>query len=161
MASTDNHSGNAGFGIRRNQVSNSEPGELFSQTSPVEFGTALVAVYAPALTREAIFQGIYHRRTYATTGERILLRFDVNGQPMGSEIRSSAPPRLSAEVHGTAPIAMIRLVRNGRIIHQSQPGTTDANLQFTDTSVEGAAWYYVDVVQNDGNKAISSPVWVN
>ena len=162
MASTDNHSGNAGFGVRRNAVSNGEKGELFSQSSPAELGTALVAVYAPALTREAVFQGLYHRRTYATTGERIVLRFEVNGQPMGSEVRSEAAPTLVAQVHGTAPVAKIRLVRSGRIIHQTEPNALDARVELSDTSgAHKGAYYYVDVVQADGNKAISSPVWVD
>ena len=82
MASTDNHAGNAGFGVRRAAVTVGEEGEVFERRSPAENGTALVAVYAPELTRKGIFQGMYHRRTYATTGTRIILDFELNGAPM-------------------------------------------------------------------------------
>lgn len=50
----------------------------------------LTAVYATALTREAVFQALKQRRTYATTGRRMLLHFDINGELMGSQIQLEA-----------------------------------------------------------------------
>ena len=162
MASTDNHAGNAGYGVRRNQVVRGDEGPAFSRTSPAERGTSLVAAYARELTREGIFQALYHRRTYATTGSRIVLRFEVDGAPMGSEIRTGRPVRITASAEGTAPLASMRIVKNGRIIHSIEPGTVSARLDFTDSSGEyEKVFYYVDLVQKDGEKAISSPVWVN
>jgi hypothetical protein len=40
MASSDNHAGNAGYGIRRREVVSGEEGEVFSKRSPAEQGTA-------------------------------------------------------------------------------------------------------------------------
>lgn len=124
MASTDNHAGNAGYGVRRNAVIRGEEGEVYSRQSPAERGTALVAAWAPDLTRESVFQALYHRRTYATTGSRILLRFEVNGVPMGGELRAAKPPLVIASAEGTAPIRSMRLVKNGRVIHSVEPGGT-------------------------------------
>ena len=162
MASTDNHAGNAGYGVRRNEVVRGEEGPVFSKTSPAERGTSLVAAYAPELTRQGIFQALYHRRTYATTGSRIVLRFEVDGKPMGSEIYVGRPPRVTASAEGTAPISSMRLVKNGRVIHSIEPRGASARLDFTDSSGEyDRVFYYIDLVQADGEKAISSPVWVN
>jgi hypothetical protein len=162
MASTDNHAGNAGYGVRRREVTAGEEGEVFSRTSPAERGTSLVAAYAPELTREAVFQAIYHRRTYATTGSRIILRFEVSGLPMGSEGRVTDPPRIVVEAEGTAPIEKLRIVKNGRVIHAVGGGSRSARVVYTDTSGDTAGkFYYVDLVQEDGEKAVSSPVWVN
>ena len=61
----------------------------------------LAAVRAPALTREAIFDALHARRTYGTTGQRILLDFRVNDAPMGSEIALEAP--LPEPCAGTSP----------------------------------------------------------
>ena len=61
----------------------------------------VAAVRAPELTREAIFDALYARRTYETTGARILLDFTVDGAPMGSETPAAGPPRLHVEAHGT------------------------------------------------------------
>ncbi len=162
IASTDNHAGNAGYGVRRAAVTRGEGGEVFSKTSPAERGTALVGVYAKDLTREGIFQALYHRQTYATTGTRIVLRFDLDGAPMGSEVRVSAPPKIVASAEGTAPIQSMRLVKDGKVIHSVTPGGRSARLEFQDASSDYAGhFYYIDLVQADGKKAISSPVWTN
>ncbi len=162
MASTDNHAGNAGYGVRRDEVRTPQENVAFSAVSPAERGTSLVAVYATELTREAVFQALYHRRTYATTGSRILLRFTLNGAPMGAETRVSSPPVLAAEAVGTAPVRSIRLVKNGRIIHAVEPNAEEAKFEYVDTSGDYQnKYYYIDLVQWDGKKAISSPIWVN
>jgi hypothetical protein len=161
IASTDNHAGNAGYGVRRREVPNPQDTPQFSKLSPIERGTSLVAVYAGKLTREGIFQALYHRRTYATTGSRIVLRFDVDGQPMGSEIRSSHP-KLTVSAEGTAPIQTVRIVKNSRVIHVVEPASTTVNFTYVDSSGDYRnKYYYIDLVQQDGEKAISSPVWIN
>src|SRR5207247_4164981 len=51
-----------------------------------QFGIAngLTCVLAEAKTREAIFRALKNRRCYGTTGARIDLSFEIDGQPMGS-----------------------------------------------------------------------------
>ena len=162
MASTDNHSGNAGYGVRRIDREVGEDRDTFSRFSPAERGTALMAVYAESHDRQGVFQGIYHRRTYATTGSRIVLRFSVNGLPMGSEGRASGAPEIRVSAIGTTELQAVRIVRNGRIIHAVDPLGDSVDFEYVDRSGEvGPAYYYVDLVQNDGEKAISSPVWLD
>jgi hypothetical protein len=162
VASTDNHSGNAGYGVRRADREVGEDRETFSRFSPAERGTALMAVYAESFDREGVFQGIYHRRTYATTGERIVLRFSVNGLPMGSEGRARGPAAIEVSAIGTAGLKTVRIVKNGKIIHAVDPPGNTVDFEYEDRSGEaGPAYYYVDLVQDDGEKAISSPVWLD
>ena len=52
---------------------------------PGKEGFGTMAVWAPELAREAVFDAIRNRRTYGTTGSRIYLEFTVNGEPMGGE----------------------------------------------------------------------------
>ena len=162
MASTDNHSGNAGYGVRRVDITRGEEGEVYSRFSPAERGTALMAVLAENLARESVFQGVYHRRTYATTGERIILRFRIGDIEMGSEGAAPRRPRIDVEAVGTALIATVRIVKDGKVIHATQPGAERAAFAYLDA--EGASpgsYYYVDLVQVDGEKAISSPIWLD
>ena len=51
----------------------------------VNDGNGLACVVAPKLTRAAIWQALYDRRCYATTGDRILLDFTSDDKPMGSD----------------------------------------------------------------------------
>ncbi|REJ95355.1 MAG: DUF3604 domain-containing protein [Planctomycetota bacterium] len=76
----------------------------------------LTAVYATELTREAIWQALQHRRCYATTGERIRLRFEVNGSPMGSEITTDDPPRVDFEIVGTCAVERVDLFRGTKCL---------------------------------------------
>jgi hypothetical protein len=162
VASTDNHSGNAGYGVRREEREIGEDRDTFSRFSPAERGTALMAVYTESLDREDVFQGIYHRRTYATTGSRIILRFWVNGLPMGSEGKQTGAPVIRVSAVGTAGLKGVRIVRNGKIIHAVDPPGDSADFEYVDRSGEtGPAYYYVDLLQDDGEKAISSPVWLD
>ena len=57
---------------------------------------------------------------------------------------------------------MIRLVKNGKVIHAVNPQGRSGRLDYLDTSGDyDGKFYYVDLVQADGKKAISSPVWTN
>jgi hypothetical protein len=158
MASTDQHAGNAGYGFRASAGAGAE-----AQRRPVEMnGTSLIAVYAPAKTREAIFDAMYQRHTYATTGQRLLLEFRVNGALMGEEIRSAEPPRITVAVEGAAPVERIVVLRNSEILYV-QPGSgLSARFDYVDNSPGWkGSFYYVRVEQKDGEQAISSPIWVD
>lgn len=76
----------------------------------------LTAVYAKELTRESLWEALYNRRTYATTGERIRLWFEVDGSPMGSEIETSSAPSIRFSVTGTKAIERVDLFRGVEVI---------------------------------------------
>ena len=129
----------------------------------------LAAVWAKELTRESIFQAMWERRCYATSGARIVLETWVNGAPMGSEIEGAAsdnaPVRVRVSVVGTAPISAIDIIRNNRDVHTARPESEEAVIDFVDELedvAEGAMalYYYVRVTQTDGEMAWSSPVWI-
>jgi hypothetical protein len=101
IASSDDHTGHPG----NNPVTKSQRG-------------GVAAVFAPEKTREAIFGGLVARRAYGSSGARIYLKTEVEGAPMGSEIeieRSDTPDlHVNGLVSGTAPIARVTAVLNGR-----------------------------------------------
>ncbi len=131
----------------------------------------LTAVWATELSRHAIWDALWNRRTYATRGERILLHTGINGEMMGGELRLQAPDemrRILISVAGTAPIERIELIRNGSLLG-SWPGEGrwEMSLTFDDDRplnsahpTQRLAYYYVRVIQEDGGTAWSSPTWV-
>lgn len=151
----DGHPGNAQSAIFKNDRS------LFHH-----LGSGRIAVLSKELTREAIFDAMYDRRCYATTGVPIVLQFDINGALMGSELSSlpeGARPRLNVLCRGTNGIDHIRIVRNSKVIH-SVPcyGEFTYELEWEDFaySARTSCYYYVRVVQVDKESAWSSPIWI-
>jgi hypothetical protein len=70
----------------------------------------------------------------------------------------------------------VQIVRNGRVVHAFQPyeDTTAMDLEWVDpeaapwasedalTGPDGAcAYYYVKVIQQDGEMAWASPIWID
>ena len=76
-----------------------ERGSSFYYTS------GLVAVHSESRTRDSIWQALEGRNVYGTSGERILLYFNLlNGadgpQPMGSEATVDSPPQFEVRAAG-------------------------------------------------------------
>ncbi len=127
----------------------------------LKYRGGIVAVWASELTRKAIFEAIRQRRTYGTTGERIVVNFKVNGHFMGEEIRVDSPPEIRADVHGTAGIEKIEVIRNGEIIHTHAGDSWTESFSYVDEEIaEKTNYYYIKVTQEDGNMAWASPVFV-
>ncbi len=65
----------------------------------------LVAVHAEARSRDAIWEALQARRVYGTSGDRILLWFDLvtegGPQPMGSEARLGSAPSFHVRAAGS------------------------------------------------------------
>jgi hypothetical protein len=119
-----------------------------------------MAVYAPELTREALWEAMWARRVYATTGERILVDLRADGKMMGGELKSDMPPGVVAQVAGTAPLHQVELIRNGQVVKTQGTSDLDLELSWRDTNLE-RCYYYLRVTQADGEMAWSSPIWVN
>ena len=71
----------------------------------------LTGIYATDLTLDAFFEALKARRCYATTGARIILHVDVDGQPLGAAHSTAQPPTISVSVTGTAPLESLELYR--------------------------------------------------
>jgi hypothetical protein len=153
MASTDNHYGNPGYGYLK----------ILHDWDRQEIGTSAVAVYAAARTREAIFHALYDRRCYATTGDRIVLHIEADGRPMGSEYRSTTAPRIVVEAVGTSKIVQVEILRSGSLVHSVAPHRLEVRCSWTDTAFreDRPCYYVVRVVQDNGELAVASPIWVN
>jgi hypothetical protein len=130
----------------------------------------IAAVYAPELTREAVFDAVRDKYTYGTTGDRILLDFSINGTRQGAKLRATEPRLLQVDVHGTDDIAWVEILKLSQgaedyeLLHRVEPAGMDISLTVEDTD-NAAAMYYVRVRQKAEVRrrpvhAWSSPIWV-
>lgn len=124
----------------------------------------LTGIYAPELTREALWEAIFQHRVYATSGERIILEFSVNNRFMGDKIHleNNCHPRI-IHIHavGTDIIKRIDIIKNNLPIYTYSGDKDEATVEYIDKeeACEGD-FYYVRVIQKDHETAWSSPVWI-
>jgi hypothetical protein len=92
---------------------------------PGAYGYGRMAVLAEARTRAAIWDAIAQRRTYALTGDRILLDFTVNGAVMGSvnPYQRERDVRLSV-VAGDA-LDYVEVLHNNVVVHRKNVLATE------------------------------------
>lgn len=124
----------------------------------------LVAAWAPELTREAIWDALWNRRCYATTGRRIYLEVHVDGEPMGSILQGGAftgSHVIEVRVLGEQSLLAVELLRGREPIYVESSYSPSLQFTYRDEPPAGAAnYYYVRVTQSDGEMAWSSPIWV-
>jgi hypothetical protein len=141
----------------------------------------LAAVYAKELTRDSIFNAIKARRTYATTGERIILNFSLEGYPMGdrAELEKGRSPKISVSARGTDLIDFVEILKwdfkqgkfdkDGHPIYEAvlhkKTNSMDVNLEFVDDNLKNDCLYYLRLKQlktitDNEAWAWSSPIWV-
>lgn len=85
---------------------------------PGSYGYGRLGVWATALTRDAIWEAIANRRTYALTGDRIELAFAVNGQPMGAICAPAQERWIEVAVAGGDALDYVEVLHNNQIIHR-------------------------------------------
>lgn len=88
---------------------------------PGSYYQGLAVVLAPELTREAIFDALWNRRTYAVTGDRIEMQFGLNGHVMGQELPFTRDRELQVSVAGWSQVNQVEIWKNNRIIHRDFP----------------------------------------
>lgn len=72
--------------------------------------SGFTAVYAAELSRDGLWEALRARRCYATSGARILLWVEVDGQPMGAEYETGGQPLVKVSAEGTAPVEQVDLL---------------------------------------------------
>lgn len=133
----------------------------------------LTCILAPELTRDALFGAVMKRHTYATTGARILLDFEINGHMMGERfaLASGEKPRITIEVVGTAPLEYVELMRfsgdgwTTACRWEPKADSRRAKVSWTDEDLSDARIYYCRLKQKGqffgrDVMAWSSPIWV-
>lgn len=172
------------YGLRFGLVAGSDthtgfPGSALRVRIQPRHRGGLTAVYTDAFTRPALWAGLKGRRCYATTGARIILRFEVEGYPMGSEVDLGGPDdplikgrAIAVKVYGTSRISHIDVVRNNADICSYRGDNEVVQFRWVDVQDltristprpacrHPLTYYYVRVLQEDGEMAWSSPIWL-
>ncbi|MGC8640520.1 MAG: hypothetical protein ACP5XB_11660, partial [Isosphaeraceae bacterium] len=113
-------------------------------------------------TRAAIFDAFKRRHCYAAT-DNIILDVRAGDHLMGDEFTASGPVRLKVLAHGTGPIKRVDVIKDFVYLYTSEPKSDRVEFEWVDEEHRrpGLSWYYVRVLQEDGQIAWGSPIWVH
>ena len=140
------------------------------------FGTAnsnRMVVLASAKNRESLMEGIRSMRYYASQDCNLRLDFRNGTNPMGSEVANSGVPTLTLAITDPDAEATLSIEIWGGLVGGSVPGAaikTYSNVSSfsfnagdaENVQPDNSTWYYYLVVtQEDGNKAVTAPIWYN
>ncbi len=112
------------------------------------------------LSREGLLAAIRARHAYAAT-DNILLDVRAAGRIQGDIFSLRGKPKIEIAVEGTAPVERVEVIRNNQFVFESKPGTASVKLTYVDNAPGTRQnYYYVRVLQRDGQIAWSSPMWI-
>ncbi len=152
--------------------------ELY-HSEQVQYTPGLTAILATEQSREGLFNALYTRSCYATTGPRIIAHYTIATAPMGSEICAEEKPGLLYNRHiqifaaSDGDLKEIEIYRNGKLFKTMTPSGYHFETEIDDTDPldsislthpeTGAkfTYYYMRIIQQDGHMAWASPIWVD
>jgi hypothetical protein len=110
--------------------------------------------------RQAILDAYKKRHCYGATDD-IILDVRSGDRIMGDEFKTGRPPGLQIKVIGTGPIAQIDIHKDSQVVETIRPNAAEWKGSWSDPKpFEGTHYYYVRVLQADGELAWGSPMWV-
>jgi len=126
-------------------------------------GYGKACVFAPELSRPAILDALRARHCFGTSGAKIFLDVRVNGRLMGEKIPPpDGPVEVRVSTQCPQEIDRVEVCRNNRFIYSRRCQGRKLDFVFRDEHPITETWsyYYVRVIQKDGEIAWSSPVWL-
>ena len=134
----------------------------------IEKWTARTGVWAESLTPEGILEAMSSRRTFATMDKNLSVRYTVNGNFMGSEIKASKQYRFKIDIvepdtdNSEESISKVEIVgEDGKVLEYKM---FDSHEVHWEPVIKASNAYFFILVYNTSNLeipvAFTAPVWV-
>ena len=119
-----------------------------------------VGVWATDLTRQGIISAYRDRRTYATEDRNLSLSFKIDEAQMGSCLRNVAGNMVVQLLDpDSEDFSQVSIYKNGALFRRMSVSGSKTRVELKIKANPGD-YYYVLVAQADGDKALSSPIWI-
>ncbi|MBN2572391.1 MAG: hypothetical protein JXA68_09710 [Ignavibacteriales bacterium] len=130
-----------------------------------EWTTGLTGLISDELSLSKIYEALKNRQVYATSGTPIIIKFSINNYQMGEEISTNDKPEIRIDVIGTNRIKYVTLIRDNEeilFLGKDRLEGYQVTATFIDELIKpGTHYYYCRVIQEDGEMAWSSPIWID
>ena len=123
--------------------------------------TARSVVLASGLTEAGIYDAIRNYRVYATEDNDLSIRYDLNGNAMGSILSKQDAVEITAQISDPTDTAdmKVEVIVNGGLVLDSQTLTDGKDTVTFTFDSNDYSYYYLRVTQADQNIAVTAPVW--
>lgn len=144
-----------------------------------QYTPGMTAIRSSEHSRQGLYDALYNRSCYATTGARIIVGLYLASEQMGSELSTLDKHgllfnrHLSGYVAGTENLESVEIIRNGKVLKEFKPDSYSFKFEYDDlvplekVTIDAKnkkppfVYYYLRVKQSDGHMAWSSPIWVD
>ena len=129
------------------------------------WGHGLTGVLVDSNARTAVWDALYARRTFATSGPRMWIVSAIGGTVLGGLVETKPPIEVRWLGRGTLPLGELAVVRDGKLVHRERVDAQQTRGRWVDNNVgPGRHSYYVRIDQGEGiemtDAAWSSPIFV-
>jgi hypothetical protein len=122
-------------------------------------GLARSGILTRALTREALYEALMARRSFATTGVGLHIEFCCGGDPMGSVV-DSLESDFHLVVEAPEHIHSIHVVHNGQTESKLEVGASSFQHDWTVKRRRHGEFWYCRILMANGELAWTSPIWI-
>jgi DNA/RNA endonuclease YhcR with UshA esterase domain len=125
----------------------------------------LTGIIANNLTKNNVLDALKMMRTYSTEDRNLRLSFKANNYFMGSTIPVLNGEDIQFEIYAYDPdssekIVKVEIITNGGYILKSWTNNSQIfETTYTINYQGGSAWYYLRILEEDGDIGITSPIW--
>jgi hypothetical protein len=124
---------------------------------PGAYGYGRTGAWLSELSRDALWDALQQRRTYALTGDRIALAFSVNGTPMGGVAPPATDRAVEVDVRGGDGLDYVEVLHDERVVHRetvlpvpADRGRVKVHVEVGWGEANGATPWDVDLQVRDG-----------
>jgi hypothetical protein len=124
-----------------------------------------LAILASSLTEINLLDAMRRMRFYATQDCNARITFTLDSQPLGSIFSSVGAPEINVTCVTTTPVSSIKIMYgvpgSGSVATQLAVINGSNTFNYTDNGLTNLSqrYYYLDIVETDGTRIITSPIW--
>jgi len=122
--------------------------------------TARTGLVAPALTESDLLAAMRARRIFATEDSNLAVALRLNGVWMGSSLTATGPLSLTVDLVDPDPEPLTLYLYDGNLPLVAVPLESSTGQWTTTVKARPGHFFWVKVVQADGQTAYTAPVWV-
>jgi hypothetical protein len=123
---------------------------------------SLTGLWTKRVDRQAIFNGLYARNTWAVWSTRAIVYFSINGAPSGDDLTVKKGDPLTVRIKMSTEdfLRSMEIVSERKPIWSGTQDTLDFDIKIPLPAASHSTYFYLRALQRDGGIIYASPVFI-